>query len=594
MSAVKKHKVDLGSNIGKIVKSLKPYYAQILVSFICISISVVISILAPQWLSKFTDEVTRGAATRSIDLSLVAHYAIILIVFYVSNAILGYISGFIMNTVTQKYSKGLRTALSNKINRMKLKYFDSHAYGDTLSTITNDVDQIGQSTQQAVTMMSQSVMMLAGVLIAMFLTKWQLALTVLASIPLVMMVLMFVMRLAMPQFQKRQKQVGELNGIIEETFTGHLVVKAFNAEKAKGDVFDEANERLHWTMFKAQALGGNMQPLMSLISYISYAGVCLVGGLLLANGKAGMSFGTITAFMVYVNLFQNPLSQVAQAMNSLQMAAASADRVFTFLDEEEQEDESSKPSLLDPKTVRGEVEFRNVSFGYEEGKTIIPNFSAKVKPGMKVAIVGPTGAGKTTMVNLLMRFYETNSGDILIDGKSIKDMSRTELRNIFGMVLQDTWIFDGTLRDNIQFGSKTLTDERLKRILSETNLEYYASTLSHGVDTVLSEDSALSAGQRQLVTIARAMAENAPMLILDEATSNVDTRTEIEIQEAMDRLTHGHTSFVIAHRLSTIKNADLILVMRDGNIVEQGTHDELISENGFYADLYNAQFGQLA
>ncbi len=594
MPAVKKHKVDLGSNIGKIIKSLKPYYAQILVSFICITISVVLSILAPQWLSKFTDEVTRGAATRSIDLSLVAHYAIILIVFYVSNAILGYISGFIMNTVTQKYSKGLRTALSNKINRMKLKYFDSHAYGDTLSTITNDVDQIGQSTQQAVTMMFQSVMMLTGVLIAMFLTKWQLAITVLASIPLVMMVLMFVMRLAMPQFQKRQKQVGELNGIIEETFTGHLVVKAFNAEGAKGEVFDETNERLHWTMFKAQALGGNMQPLMSLISYISYAGVCLVGGLLLANGKAGMSFGTITAFMVYVNLFQNPLSQVAQAMNSLQMAAASADRVFTFLDEEEQEDESAKPSLLDPKTVKGEVEFRHVCFGYEEGKTIIPDFSAKVEPGMKVAIVGPTGAGKTTMVNLLMRFYETNSGDILIDGKSIKEMSRTELRNIFGMVLQDTWIFDGTLRDNIQFSSTSLTEERLRRILSETNLEYYASTLSLGVDTTLSEDSALSAGQRQLVTIARAMAENAPMLILDEATSNVDTRTEIEIQEAMDRLTHGHTSFVIAHRLSTIKNADLILVMRDGNIVEQGTHDELIAQNGFYADLYNAQFGQLA
>jgi len=333
---------------------------------------------------------------------------------------------------------------------------------------------------------------------------------------------------------------------------------------------------------------------MSLISYISYAGVCLVGGLLLANGKAGMSFGTITAFMVYVNLFQNPLSQVAQAMNSLQMAAASADRVFTFLEEEEQEDESSKPSLLDPETVRGEVEFRNVRFGYDENKTIIPNFSAKVQPGMKVAIVGPTGAGKTTMVNLLMRFYETNGGDILIDGKSIKEMSRTELRNIFGMVLQDTWIFDGTLRDNIQFNAKDLSDERLKKILSETNLAYYASTLSHGVDTVLNEDSALSAGQRQLVTIARAMSENAPMLILDEATSNVDTRTEIEIQEAMDRLTHGRTSFVIAHRLSTIKNADLILVMKDGDIVEQGTHEQLIAKEGFYADLYNAQFGQLA
>lgn len=583
-------KVDLKKNIGRILKSFRPYFLPTLISLICVTVSVVLSINAPDWLSKLTNEVTGGAATMSIDMGKIAHYATVLIVFYGTNALMHYISGFVMNTVTHKYAKGLRTELDQKINRMKLKYFDAHPFGDTLSIVTNDVDQIGTSMQQSVTMLFQSAIMLVGVLIVMFSKSWQMALAVLGSIPVVLVILAFVMMIAMPLFKRRQDEIGIVNGIIEENFTGHLVVRAFNAEKSKRDVFENANHSLYMTMFKAQTVGGLMQPLMSFVSYFAYAAVLLVGGLMLANGEAGITFGTITAFMVYVNLFQSPLTQIAQSMNALQMAAASASRVFDFMETEEQSDESGKKSVLKSENVRGEVEFRDVRFGYDENKIIIPGFSAKVKPGMKVAIVGPTGAGKTTIVNLLMRFYETNGGDILIDGKSIREMSRTELRDIFGMVLQDTWMFDGTLRENIVFNKTDISDERLKTIISETNLEYYVSTLSHGVDTPLMGEGAMSAGQKQLVTIARAMAENAPLLILDEATSNVDTRTEIEVQEAMDRLTQGRTSFVIAHRLSTIRNADMILVMKDGNIVEQGSHAELIDLNGFYAGLYNSQF----
>lgn len=583
-------KVDMKKNLGRIIRSFRPFYIPTLISLICIAVSVVVSIIAPQWLSKLVDEVTGGAATMSIDMRRIADIAVVLIVFHVTNALMHYISGYIMNTVTQKYSKGLRSDLDRKINRMKLKYFDAHPFGDTLSIITNDVDQIGSSMQQSVSSLFQSVLMLVGVLIAMFSTSWQMSLAVLGSIPIMLIILMFIMKIAMPLFKQRQDQIGEVNGIIEENYTGHLVIRAFNAEKTKGAVFDDANERLHRTMFKAQSVAGLMQPMMSFVSYFAYAAVCLVGGLLLANGRVGISFGTISAFMVYVNQFQSPLSQIAQSMNTLQMAAASAERVFSFMDEEEQDDESDKKETLEPGTVRGEVEFKHVRFGYDTDKIIIPDFSAKVEPGMKVAIVGPTGAGKTTMVNLLMRFYETNGGDITIDGRSIRDMSRTELRSVFGMVLQDTWMFDGTLRENIIFNKTDIGDERLNEIINETNLKYYVSTLSNGINTELKGDGSLSAGQKQLVTIARAMAENAPLLILDEATSNVDTRTEIEIQEAMDRLTRGRTSFVIAHRLSTIKNADMILVMNGGNIVEQGRHEELLAQNGFYAGLYNSQF----
>ena len=580
-------------SLVKLVKNLKPYYLPIILSSICILIGVVLSIMAPQWLSKLTNTITDGAASFSIDMNQIAKFGIILACFYVGNAIFTYISGFLMTGVTQKYSRDLRHNISCKINKMPLKYFDSHPYGDTLSRVTNDVDQIGQSLQQAVTMLIQSIFMLVGVLIAMFITSWQMALTALITLPLMLIFLMVIIKLAMPQFKKRQELIGTVNGIVEENFTGQLIIKAFNAEERKVNEFEKDNERLHWTMFKAQFFGGLMQPIMSFISYFAYAAVCIVGGLLMTEGNI-VTFGTITAFLVYVNLFQNPLSQIAQAMNSLQLAGASATRVFEFLEEEEISDESEKKDFFaeenGKKKIKGYVEFKNVCFGYNDDKIIIPDFSAQIKPGMKVAIVGPTGAGKTTIVNLLMRFYEVNSGDILIDGVSIKGMSRKEIRSIFGMVLQDTWMFYGTIRDNIVYSTKDVSDEKLKAVCKEANIWHYIKTLPGGLDHIINDDSQISGGQKQLITIARAMIEDAPLLILDEATSNVDTRTEELIQKAMDKLTNGRTSFVIAHRLSTIKNADMILVMKDGNIIETGNHEELMVKNGFYASLYNSQF----
>lgn len=584
-------KVDLKPNLIRLLQSMKKYRVPMIIAIICMICSVVISIVAPQFLSQLTDTITYGAAKRNIDLNKIMHLGIVLVIFYMANAIFNFISNFIMNIITQRYSQNMRQQIDKKINRMELKYFDTHAHGDTLSRVTNDVDTMGQSLQQSVSMMIQSVFMLVGVLIAMFVTRWQMALTVLAILPLIGLFLMLVMKVAMPLFKKRQEYIGLVNGIVEENFTGQFIIKSFNAEEKKGKEFEQANQKLHDTMIKAQFFGGLFQPIMSFISYFAYAAVCIVGGLLM-NKNAGVSFGTITAFLVYANLFQNPLSQIAQSMNTLQMAAASAQRVFEFLDEKEFIDDSDKPRLVlnANHAIQGKVEFKNVKFGYTEDKLIIKDFSVLIQPGMKVAIVGPTGAGKTTIVNLLMRFYEINSGNIYIDDVSIQDMSRKEIRDIFGMVLQDTWIFHGSVRDNIVYSKDNVDEQRLKEIIEDANLTHYISTLSHGVDTILNEDSSLSSGQKQLITIARAIAENAPLLILDEATSNVDTRTEILIQNAMDKLTKGRTSFVIAHRLSTIKNADIILVMKDGDIIEQGNHEQLMSKNGFYAALYQSQF----
>ncbi len=573
----------------KLFKSLRPYYLAIIISFIFIIGSVLISIFAPQVLKDFTNEIANNAVNKTIDMDKIFTYGMTLIAMYIVNAILSFSSSFIMNEVTQRYSRSLRKEISLKINRMKLKYFDSHPYGDTLSIVTNDVDNIAQNLQNGISMLFQSIFMLTGVLIAMFVTSWQMSCTILISIPLMVIALMIIMKKAMPLFKLRQDYTGRVNGIVEENYSGQNVIKLFNAEKSRGEKFDETNEDLHQTMFKAQFYGGIMQPMMSFVSYFSYSAVFLVGGLLMAYNK-GISFGTITAFTMYVNLFQNPLSQIAQAMNSLQMSGASAARVFTFLEEEELDDEKNKPSYLTKDNVKGKVEFKNVKFGYNDERIIIPNFSIKIEPGMKVAIVGPTGAGKTTIVNLLMRFYEVNEGDILIDDISIKDMSRTELRSLFGMVLQDTWMFEGTLKENILFNKEDISEEEFNKVIEEANLKHFVSTLEEKENTFLKEDSSLSAGQKQLLTIARAMVENAPLLILDEATSNVDTKTEILVQEAMDKLTKGRTSFVIAHRLSTIKNADIILVMKDGNIIETGNHDQLMAINGTYASLYNSQF----
>lgn len=578
-------------NQKEFIKTIKPFYKSIIAASLAIAVSTVLSIFAPQWLSKLTDEITSGAALKNINLQKIAELAFILIGFYAGGAILNYAASFVMAGVTQKFAFGMRRSVSHKINRIPLKYYDGHQYGDTLSIVTNDIDTVSQSLEQAVTMLLSSAFMLAGVLIAMFVTRWEMALTALLIVPLMFGMLIFISKYAMPQFRKRQEILGELDGKIEENFTGLNIIKSFGAGERKRGEFEKSNQAMRKAMFRAQMIAGIMQPLTSFVSYFAYAAVCVVGGILLSNGK--ITFGTITAFLVYVNLFQSPMSQMAQAMNSVQMAGGAAARVNKFLAEDELSDETSKPrKLLAGKnaTIRGEVEFDHVHFGYDEDKIIIPDFSAKVKPGMKVAIVGPTGAGKTTMVNLLMRFYELNGGDILIDGVSIKDISRAELHDIFGMVLQDTWMFAGTLRENILFSKTGVSDDELMKICREAGLEHFVNTLPEGLDTYMDGEGSVSGGQKQLITIARAMAEKAPLLILDEATSNVDTRTEEVIQEAMDRLTQGRTSFVIAHRLSTIRNADLILVMKDGNIIEQGTHDELLSQNGFYAGLYNSQF----
>ena len=579
-------------SIKPLIKALKPYTFYIVLNFLYISVSTVLSMLAPQWLSKLTDEIVSHAFTQNIDLTKVMNFAIVLVAFYVGNAVCNYIANFVMTTVTQKFTRGLRSAITVKINRVPLGYFDAHQYGDTLSIITNDVDTISQSLDQAVSMFISSVCMLVGVLIAMFVTAWQMALTVLLILPLMLIMLGILTKLAMPQFRKNQQYLGDINAKVEENYTGHAVIKAFNAGKRMADDFEVSNKQMRFGVLRGQTIAGFMQPAMNFISYFAYAAVCVVGGLLIADGTKGVTFGTITAFMVYINLFQSPMSQLSQAAASLQMAAGASARVYDFLEQEELSNEEGKEYKLlkDGNKIKGDVEFKNVRFGYTPDKIIIPDFSAKVKAGMKVAIVGPTGAGKTTLVNLLMRFYEIDGGDITIDGVSIKDMPRSEVHDIFGMVLQDTWMFEGTVRDNILFSKTGVPDDKLEEILKEAGVSHYVHTLPGGLDCYIENETNISGGQKQLITIARAMAENSPLLILDEATSNVDTRTEELIQTAMDRLTEGRTSFVIAHRLSTIKNADLILVMRDGNIVEQGDHEQLIALNGFYAGLYNSQF----
>ena len=587
-AAVQLKKGEFVKNIKRLIIFMRPYYLPIVISLVFTAASTVISIFAPQVLSDLVNVITASFGGSPIDMGELGRFAVILIVFYACNALCTYVSGFIMTTVSQKMSKSLRTEISEKINRVPLKYFDAHPYGDTLSRVTNDVDTIGNSMQQAVTMVVQSAFLLTGVLIAMFVTSWQLALTVLIIVPFMAVLLLVIMKFSQPQFRRQQDELAVLNGKVEENYSGQLVIKAFNAEGRTGEDFEASNARLKKATFLSQALSGIMQPAMTFISYFAYAAVCVVAGIMISDPLSGVTFGTLSAFLVYVNLFQSPLAQIAQAANVLQSAAAASGRVFEFLEEEELSDETGKQYKLTGQ-VRGEVEFRHVRFGYDDSRVIIPDFSAKVQPGWKVAIVGPTGAGKTTMVNLLMRFYEVNSGDILIDGVSVKDMPRAEVHDLFGMVLQDTWMFEGTLRENIVY-SKDATDEELKKACDAAGITHYIATQPGGLDHYVENGDEISGGQKQLITIARAMIENAPMLILDEATSNVDTRTEEIIQTAMDNLTRGRTSFVIAHRLSTIKNADLILVMNDGNIIEQGTHDELIAGDGFYAKLYNSQF----
>ena len=586
-------KGEMNKSLVKIGQSMRRYWPAIFVSFFFIIGYVVIAVIAPNILKDLTNTIVSGAESRTIDMDKISGFGTTLAILYVVSALSNFTSSFIMTTVAQRYTHSLRKQITEKINVVPLNYFDTNSTGDILSILTNDVDQISQSFQQSLSMLVSALFMLVGSLIAMFITSWQLALVALATLPIMAILLMVILKFAGPQFMKRQLLVGEVDGIVEENYNGQLIIKVFNAEDKMTSTFDKKNNELRKTMFKAEFFGGLMQPVMNYMSYVAYAAVCVVGGLLLSSSTPGITMGTITAFLMYVNLFQSPLTQIAQAMNSLQNAAASGARVFGFLGVEELEDETNKRVHFAPlgdEELQGKVEFDHIKFSYDSTREIIHDFSADIKPGMKVAIVGPTGAGKTTMVNLLMRFYETNAGDIKIDGVPVKEMTREELHAQFAMVLQDTWIFDGTLKENLIYNTPNVTDEDIKNVIHDAHLTHFVRSLPGGLNYVIKDGGSISGGQKQLITIARAMLKKSPMLILDEATSNVDTRTEEKIQEAMDRLTANKTSFVIAHRLSTIKNADLILVMKDGNIIEQGNHDELMKQNGFYASLYNSQF----
>lgn len=586
-------KKDLKPIMKNISVSMKKYFPLLIIAAILLIGSVVISVLSPDQLKKLTDTINQGAANKTIDLNEVTKIGIILVSMYVFSAISSFVSGFVMNIVSMRYTEQLRKQIIGKINRVPLRYFDSSSIGDVMSRLTNDVDQIGQSMQQSVSMLFQSIFMLVGVLIAMFVSSWQLSLVCVATLPLMLIVILFILKIAGPWFQKRQDMIGDVESVVEENYNGQLIIKVFNSADRINSEFEEHNKELGSTLFKSEIFGGLMQPIMNFVSYLAYAAVCLTGGLLINSSAKGITLGTITAFLSYVNLFQSPLTQIAQALNSLQSGAAAAKRVFEFLGEKELEDEAGKENKLltnGNENVKGEVIFDHVSFGYDETREIIHDFSAEIKPGMKVAIVGPTGAGKTTMVNLLMRFYDVGKGRILIDGVDIKSMPRSEIHSLFAMVLQDTWVFEGTLKDNLEYNTPNLTDEDFNNAIHDAHLVHFVRSLPGGLDYQIEEDNSISGGQKQLITIARAMLKKAPLLILDEATSNVDTRTEEKIQEAMDRLTKGKTSFVIAHRLSTIKNSDMILVMKDGNIVEHGNHDELMEKKGFYYSLYSSQF----
>ncbi len=524
-----------------------------------------------------------------MDIDKIKSIALVLLVMYLCSALFTYIQSICMTNVSNKFAKKLRTSISKKINRLPLKYFDGHQTGDILSRVTNDVDTIAQSMNQSLASLVSSITLFLGTIIMMFYTNWILAITAILSSLIGFAGMSLILKNSQKYFIARQEELGKLNGHIEEIYSGLNVVKAYNGKKSADEKFDLYNNGVWESNMKSQFLSGLMQPMMSFIGNFGYVAVCIVGALLTVKGN--ISFGVIVAFITYVRLFTSPLAQMAQAMTSLQSTAAASERVFEFVDEKEMPNQRDMTEKLDKSTVKGNIEFENVMFQYEDAdKPTIKNFTAKAKQGQKIAIVGPTGAGKTTMVNLLMKFYEINSGDIKIDGISTKKLTRENIHELFTMVLQDTWLFDGTVKENIIYNRKNITDEQVQKVCKEVGLDHFIKTLPHGYNSSLSENDSVSAGQRQLLTIARGMIENAPFLILDEATSNVDTRTEELVQKAMDKLTEGKTSFIIAHRLSTIKNADLILVMKDGNIIEQGNHEELMKKKGFYAELYNSQF----
>ena len=634
---------DFKGSIKRLFKSLDRWKVLLYFSLLLAMISSIIALIAPNKLSDLTDEITAGITPNineevikdimgndkisiedkmkfstilkdidpndvsnvmssidkfpdsiskivkpNIDIDKVKNMALLLAILYVISAVFSYIEGYSMTTISNNYAKDLRSKISSKINKLPLKYFDTHETGDVLSRITNDVDTVASNMNNSLATLVSSITLFVGSIIMMFVTNYIMAITAIVSSLIGFAFMGVLLGKSQKYFIKRQQELGDLNGYIEEIYSGHNVVKAYNGtEKAVKD-FNELNEKLYISNKKSQFLSGLMFPIMGFVGNLGYVCVCVVGAILTMNDMT--TFGVIVAFMIYVRLFTNPLSQIAQAMTSLQSTAAASERVFEFFDEKEMPTEEECTKHLDKSKVKGKIEFNNVNFGYDKGRTIIKDFSATALPGQKVAIVGPTGAGKTTMVNLLMKFYDINNGDIKIDGVSTKELTRENIHDLFIMVLQDTWLFEGTVRDNVKFNKENVSDEQIWHALRIVGVDHYVKTLPNGLDAQLSESDAISGGQKQLLTIARGMIEDAPFLILDEATSSVDTRTEELVQKAMDKLTEGRTSFIIAHRLSTIKNADLILVMKDGNIIEKGTHTELLNRNGFYAELYNSQF----
>lgn len=572
-------------NLKVLFKTVAPVKWQVIIGIVLAVLSTILSIIGPRILNKM---LTIMSSPATFSLEKISTIGLFLVAIYLSSLVLGYFEGFVMSKVSTSITQDLRSKISRKINRLPLKYFDKTSFGDVISRVTNDIDTLGRGLNGSITSLISSITMIIGIPIIMFTISWQLTLISLVEIPLSLFVVLLIVKFNQKYYVSQQKSLGQLNGHVEEIYSSHNVVKAFNGEAKAKKTFDVYNNELRNSARKAQFTSSLMHPIINAVGNFIYVAICLAGAYIAMKTQNIDFIASIMTLVIYIRMFNQPVSQIGMLAGTLQMTGAAAERVFEFLHEEEEPDESEK--TLSIKKVKGKVEFKNVDFGYSPEKQIIHNFNFTALPGQKIAIVGPTGAGKTTMVNLLMRFYEIDGGDILIDGISTKNLNRSTVRSLFGMVLQDTWLFEGSIKENIAYGKPNATDEEIVEACKMANVDHFIRTEPAGYDMILTEDSAISQGQKQLFTIARAMVQNSPMLILDEATSSVDTRTEMLIQSAMDRLMKGRTSFVIAHRLSTIKNADQIIVMKDGSIVEVGNHENLMAKGGFYKELYNSQF----